>query len=211
MILDAEHIAGLVVATAILGLSPGPAVFATLARAIRLRFRQTAFFIAGIVLADFVFALLAMLGLAILVSQHQFAFMILKCFGGGYLLYLGMMAIAATFRAGGGGGMFQPDIPDERRFPLFLSGFLLTASNPKDLLFFISFLPAFIDLNRAGALDLSLAAFLIAVTFTGTLTFYALIARRASSYLTDYAAAHWLDRVAGALLIGVGLLVLFGS
>ena len=209
MIMNAEHIVGLVVATAILGLSPGPAVFATLARALRLSLSRTAFFIAGIVLADFVFAMLAMLGLAVLVSKYHLAFMILSCFGGGYLLYLGMMAIAASFR-GGGGGMFQQEVPDERRFPLLCSGFLLTASNPKDLLFFISFLPAFIDLSRAGAADVALAAFLIMVTFTGTLTFYALIARRASTYLETYAIGHWLDRLAGVLLIVVGLLVLFG-
>lgn len=211
MMMNIEQIVGLVVATVILGLSPGPAVFATIARAIKIPFLQTTLFIAGIVIADFVFAGLAMMGGALVVSQNFLLFQIIKCAGGGYLFYLGLSALVATFRSisiSGGNTLFNDVVP-ESGFKLFISGFLLTASNPKDLLFFVSFLPAFVDLERIDIPTFILAATLISLSFIVTLTFYALIARRASSLLSGYGAALWLDRIAGVMLIAVGLIVLF--
>ncbi|OFW87740.1 MAG: hypothetical protein A3B66_06175 [Alphaproteobacteria bacterium RIFCSPHIGHO2_02_FULL_46_13] len=199
-----ENAIALMIATAILGLSPGPAVFATVARSINLPFKRTAFFIAGIVFGDFVFAMMAMGGLAVLVSQHQTLFQILRCVGGGYLLYLGMMALVskATVKD-------IQSVAPESRLKLMTSGFLLTAGNPKDLLFFVSFLPAFIDLKTAGAEQMAMAAAVIVVTFVATLSFYAALISVVGKWLRNPKTLFWLDRMAGVILIAVGLIVLF--
>lgn len=199
-----ENAIALMIATAILGLSPGPAVFATVARSINLPFKRTAFFIAGIVFGDFVFAMMAMGGLAVLVSQHQTLFQILRCVGGGYLLYLGMMALVskATVKE-------IQSVAPESRLKLMTSGFLLTAGNPKDLLFFVSFLPAFIDLKTAGAEQMAMAAAVIVVTFVATLSFYAALISVVGKWLRNPKTLFWLDRMAGVILIAVGLIVLF--
>lgn len=199
-----ENAIALMIATAILGLSPGPAVFATVARSINLPFKRTAFFIAGIVFGDFVFAMMAMGGLAVLVSQHQTLFQILRCVGGGYLLYLGMMALVskATVKD-------IQSVAPESRLKLMTSGFLLTAGNPKDLLFFVSFLPAFIDLKTAGAEQMAMAAAVIVITFIATLSFYAALVSVVGEWLRNPKTIFWLDRMAGVILIVVGLIVLF--
>lgn len=199
-----ENAIALMIATAILGLSPGPAVFATVARSINLPFKRTAFFIAGIVFGDFIFAMMAMGGLAVLVSQHQTLFQILRCVGGGYLLYLGMMALVskATVKE-------IQSVAPESRLKLMTSGFLLTAGNPKDLLFFVSFLPAFIDLKTAGAEQMAMAAAVIVITFIATLSFYAALISVVGKWLRNPKTLFWLDRMAGVILIAVGLIVLF--
>jgi len=203
-----ENAIALMIATAILELSPGPAVFATVARSINLPFKRTAFFIAGIVFGDFVFAMMAMGGLAVLVSQHQTVFQILRCVGGGYLLYLGMMALVSKATVKDIQSI-APAITQESRLKLMTSGFLLTAGNPKDLLFFVSFLPAFIDLKTAGAEQMAMAAAVIVITFIATLSFYAALVSVVGEWLRNPTTIFWLDRMAGVILIVVGLIVLF--
>ena len=204
MAIDVEAMIGLVIATAILGISPGPAVFATLARAINLGLGKTYLFIAGIVVADFVFALLALLGLATLISQYEPAFIALKIGGGLYLVYLGYKAwrASAALRQ-------QETASSEKGWKIFLSGFLLTASNPKDLLFFVSFLPAFVDLKRITPETLILPAALIVLTFIGTLSVYALGAYKVRELLKNEKSLLWLNRLAAVTmtLVGVAILV----
>ncbi len=204
MSLDFQSSIALVAATAVLGLSPGPAVFATLARSICLPLRMTFIFILGIVFADFVFAMLAMGGLALLVSQHAEYFMMLKYAGAAYLFYLGVRAIFSKSSV-----RDIEKIEGESPRKLFMSGFLLTAGNPKDLLFFVSFLPAFIDLKNADALQMAIAAALIVVTFIATLSFYAGLVSWARQWLKSPIIMAWLDKIAGFILILVGLAIIF--
>lgn len=202
-----ENALALSLATAILGLSPGPAVFATVGRSLSMPFRRVALFILGIVIGDFVFAMLAMGGLALLISQHALYFSLLKCVGGGYLLYLGMMAMVYA------SGQIRSieKIAPESPLTLVGSGFILTSGNPKDLLFFVSFLPAFLDLRSATGTDMAMASAVIVVTFIGTLSFYAGLGAVAGKWLKTPRTVLWLDRAAGLILVLAGLAVLFGD
>ncbi len=98
----------------------------------------------------------------------------------------------------------------EKGWKLYLSGFLLTSSNPKDLLFFIAFLPAFMDLENTALADMIIASIVIAVTFFLTLSFYALLADRMRRIFKSEKALTLLNRIAGVLLIIVGILILWG-
>lgn len=189
-------------ATALLGLSPGPAVFATIGRALSLGLGSTYLFVIGIVAGDLVFALLAMFGLAVIASHYTIIFLILKIAGGSYLLYLGLKSWkSAKAKA------FEKDF-NEAGWKLVSSGFLLTASNPKDLLFFIGFLPAFMDLERSTITDFLTASIVIAVTFFATLSFYAISANRMRKLFKNPKAIMYLNRIAGVMLIAVGILVM---
>lgn len=200
-----ENAIALMIATAFLGLAPGPAVFATISKAINLPFSKTAFFIAGIVLGDFLFAMLAMGGLSVFVSQYQIIFSVLRYIGAAYLLYLGVSALISKPSM----KKISSTIPHSY-LKLIVSGFLLTATNPKDLLFFLSFLPAFIDLKIADAKHMIMAALVVVVTFTVTLTFYATLFTLVRGWLCNYQTLCFLNRIAALILIGVGLTVLFG-
>lgn len=204
MNLSIETAIALVIATAILGLSPGPAVFATVARSIVLPFRKTALFILGIIFADFIFAFAAMSGVSLLFKQNEIYFWILKLLGGGYLIYLGVKGLISKSSI-----LEIKSVAPEKGWRLFGSGFLLTAGNPKDLLFFVSFLPAFVDLQRVETLQMIVVATLIALTFTGTLSFYALLVRGVERWLNNPKVIWGLDKLASGILIIVGLVVLF--
>lgn len=199
-----ESTIALALATAILGLSPGPAVFATIGRALTMPLARVYLFIAGIIAGDALYALLAMIGLAVLAQKFTLIFLLLKVVGGGYLIYLGIKSWSSTS---------QPhfrEVQHENAIQLFSSGFLLTSSNPKDLLFFIGFLPLFIDLKTAGFNQMAFATLVIVLTFVGTLSVYAIGAAYVRHWFQDERAVIWLHRTAAVLMCAVGIAVIAG-
>ncbi|MCB1650876.1 MAG: LysE family translocator [Alphaproteobacteria bacterium] len=193
----------LAIATVLLGLSPGPAVFATISRALALGLRPTYLFILGITLGDLCFSLLAMFGLAALAATYTGLFWGLKIIGGGYLVYLGMQNLRIAKK---------PDFSlsfKEKGWKLVTSGFLLTASNPKDLLFFVGFLPLFVDLEHPNIANIIIASCVIVASFLGTLSFYAILANSARQWFKSERAIHMLHIAAGILMIGAGAAVIF--
>ncbi len=202
--MTSEAILGLALATIILGLSPGPAVFATIGRALGMSLSRVYIFILGIVVGDAVFALLAMAGLAALAQQYTAIFTALKLIGGGYLIYLGVMSWKSSVQP-----RFDA-VTHESAVRLFTSGFILTSGNPKDLLFFVGFLPLFIDLQTATFAQMAVAALVIVVAFAATLSVYALGATWVKQWFRNPQAMIWLNCVAGVMMIGVGIAVIIG-
>src|SRR5688500_19011355 len=79
----------LVVAVFILGITPGPAVFATIARAMASGLRPAFAFNIGVVLGDIALMLLAVFGLAAVAQAMGDWFVVVKIVGGVYLVWLG--------------------------------------------------------------------------------------------------------------------------
>ena len=199
-----ESLIALALATMVLGLAPGPAVFATLARALSIGVTSTYIFIAGIVVGDFLFAMLAMMGLAEIASNYTSLFMILKIIGAGYLIYLGIKSWNVSV---------TPSLElsfEESKVSLFTSGFFLTCGNPKDLLFFVVFLPSFVDLSTAkiGG-GILVAALTVMVVFTATLSVFVLGAQPLKKWLQKEKHARWLHRISGITMILVGCTIIF--
>lgn len=78
------------IAIFVFGLTPGPGVFAIVARALAQGFRPTMVFVCGIIMGDLVYLVLAALGLSVIASQYASALGLLKIVGGLYLVYLGV-------------------------------------------------------------------------------------------------------------------------
>lgn len=200
--MEIDSAAGLFIATFLLGLSPGPAVFATLGRAISLGLRPTFLFIIGIIIGDLLFSLMAMLGLALIASQYGIIFTAIKIIGSMYLIYLGLQSLRNSNKI---------DIHthhSESNFKLISSGFILTASNPKDLLFFVSFLPAFMDLEEMRIDSMAMASMIIVLAFLITLSFYALLAHHIRKIFKHNNTLKYLHYIAGLTLICVGCFIL---
>jgi threonine/homoserine/homoserine lactone efflux protein len=198
-----NSMAGLFVATVVLGLSPGPAVFATVGRSLGTNIRSVGLFISGIVLGDLLFSMIAMLGLAGLAAAYAPLFATLKIAGGGYLVWLGAQSLRRSGRPG-----LKLEY-DERGWQPVASGLMLTASNPKDLLFFVGFLPAFVNLKTPHWSEMIAASCVIVVAFLMTLSLYALAASRAREAFRNEKSIRALHAVAGLLMIGAGLFVVF--
>jgi threonine/homoserine/homoserine lactone efflux protein len=84
-------------------------------------------------------------------------------------------------------------------------GFLISASNPKVILFYIAFLPTFIDLTVLQGKDIIILSALTFVALLAGLMLVAITASSVRNYLKSESAIKKLNRTAGSIMIGAGL------
>lgn len=154
-----------------------------------------------------VHALATAFGLTAVLAASPVAFTAIKYAGGAYLAWLGLKLLWSSWRTSARGAAAQAPATDRRSLrALFMQGFLTNVLNPKVILFFVSFIPQFVD-PRAGQQTLAflaLGAIMVAMStvwtvavawMAGTLTRRAGEAPRLKC---------WLDRVIGTAFIGLG-------
>lgn len=187
------------IAIFIFGITPGPGVFAILARAL-VSGAPSCFPLAlGMVVSDIVYLVLACYGLAALAENWSEAFMVVRIVGAIYLVYLGIK----MWRASRQQLSAEVEIKEKTEMS-FLQGFIISASNPKVILFYIAFLPTFMDLTVLTGVDMVLAAFL---TFVGLMVGLMMVAFGASSarrYVRSTRGQKILNRTSGSVMIGAG-------
>jgi threonine/homoserine/homoserine lactone efflux protein len=161
----------------------------------------------GICSGLFVHALVSALGISALLLQSAVAFNVLKLFGGGYLLWLGSCSL---WRAVRGTKSISAEVQpvSRRQFQLRRSlceGFISNVFNPKTLLFYMAFLPQFIDPARSPVLQsLFMAAvhFVIGMIYQGLL---ALLVYRVSGWFKSSRLGRTLEGLTGIVLVTFGL------
>jgi len=149
-------------------------------------------------LSDVVYLILACYGLSAIAEQWGSVFTLIRIAGAIYLIYLGwkMWRNRAKY--------IEPD-SDKNKMAGFVTGFLISASNPKVILFYVAFLPSFMDLSSLSVNDIMLVSFL---AFTGlmiglmSIAFSAAWARR---IFRSEKAMTGLNRVAGSIMISAGV------
>jgi len=142
-------------------------------------------------------------GLSALLVASATAYTVVKLAGAAYLVYLGVQALRAARRPPADAQPAAVAVP--RR--AFLQGLISTVLNPKPALFFLTFLPQFV--NRDAAVlpqTLTLAAIHVVVGLIW-LSAYARLIDRARELLTAPRFKAWLERTTGAVLIALGLRV----
>jgi threonine/homoserine/homoserine lactone efflux protein len=144
---DAPTYALFVAAALALLLVPGPAVFYVVARSVEGGRVTGIVSVLGIELGTLVHVVFAAVGLSAILASSATAFTAVKWLGAAYLVWLGLQHILAresdteTPRTGG-----------ERRLPrVFAQSVLVQVLNPKVALFFLAFLPQFVDPSRGAA------------------------------------------------------------
>lgn len=182
--------------------APGPGVFATVARTMAFGFRSSLPFIAGIVLGDIVYLTFAIFGLAFIASLLGELFIAVRWAGAAYLVYLGIKSWRQPPRIFEGAGSAPAQTRGDMR--TFAGGLFLTLGNPKAIIFYLSFLPTFTDLAHISVTD----GLAIAVTVLGVLACvlvgYAIAASRVRRMFRTERAVRYLNRGAGAVMIGAG-------
>jgi len=188
------------IALFIFGITPGPGVFAVLARALASGAGACLGLAIGMVVSDLLYLLFACLGLAAIAHQWGDVFTLIRWCGAAYLVYLGVRLWREPLAP-------TEVLPQEgrRQAAGFIQGFLISASNPKVILFYLAFLPTFMDLGTLGAGDVVLALVLSGVALMLALMSIALGAARARRLLRTPRAAQGLNRGAGAIMIGAGI------
>lgn len=183
----------------LLAITPGPGVFATVARALASGFGRAAVVVLGIVIGDLVFLLLAIYGLAAVAGLLGGFFALVKLGGAAYLIWLGLKlwrsrTVATTTTA----------IEQTGWSANLFSGLVITLGNPKVILFYLGFLPAFVDLRTLQATDVVTIAGVVSLVLGATLLGYAFAAARARELFQSPQAKRLLNRTSGGVMIATG-------
>ena len=189
----------------ILFFTPGPVWVALTARALSGGFRQAWPLAVGVTVGDFLWPLLAILGVTWLVSVWGGFLETLKWVAAGIFLWMGWLLIR---HAGA-------PIPTDGRLTRpgmwagFAAGVAVIVGNPKAILFYMGVLPGFFDLRTVTVWDIAaICGLSMAIPLIGNLVLAATI-DRARRLLTSPSALAKVNRVAGALLMLVGLVIPF--
>lgn len=182
------------------GITPGPGVFAVLARALGSGARACFFLALGMVVSDIAYLIFACLGLAAIAHNWSELFTAVRWLGAAYLVWLGI----GIWRAPVSDGIDGAAVPSATRRGSFGQGFLISASNPKVILFYVAFLPSFMDLASLSAIDIALASALTLIALMAGLMLIAVGAARARRLFRSARATRLLNRSAGTIMIGAG-------
>jgi threonine/homoserine/homoserine lactone efflux protein len=212
---DIHHLGLFIAAGLLLNLTPGPDVLYIVTHALRSGARTGVVAALGITAGCFVHIFAAALGVGALLAASATAFTVLKGLGAAYLLYVGASMLLShspktpVLIAGNDPatlGRAQKSLKT-----VFVQGFGTNALNPKVALFFLAFVPQFID---PQAPDKTLAFLLLGALFNVNGLWvnigWALAAAWARQRLGAVQqrlskVTRWLDRVAGVMFIGFGL------
>lgn len=186
--------------------SPGPD-FAIVVRNSLIYSRKTALLTAlGISLGILVHVSYTLFGLGVIIRESAWLFLAVKYLGAGYLLYLGYKGLKAKKTTMGAESVQQTH--DISALSAVSYGFLTNTLNPKCMLFFISLFSMIISPNTPIAI-LSLYGLII---FVETLAWFSFVAFCLSGKRTREkfnAIGHWIERVTGGILMGLGVKLCF--
>jgi threonine/homoserine/homoserine lactone efflux protein len=181
---------------------PGPAVLLTLARATSSGKRvglATGF---GIAVGDLVHTFFAAVGISAVVLASAFLFSIVKYLGAAYLVYLGLRAIFKKV---------NPNVPVSINSldvkTAFRQAIILEILNPKSAMFFLAFLPQFVNpANGSVALQLIILGLLFVLMGLLTTIVVAISAARVGSFLQrNPLVMRWQDKAVGGIYCSLGL------
>jgi threonine/homoserine/homoserine lactone efflux protein len=182
---------------------PGPAVLYIFARSVE-QGRLAGFVsILGIHAATLVHVAAAALGLSAVLASSAFAFSVIKYAGAAYLIWLGLKKIFGRAELSD----VNVTVQDNGHWRLFRDGFIVNLLNPKTALFFLAFLPQFVEVDR-GHVAMQIAFLGLLFTSLGVMTdgCYALAAGTVGNWLKRSRAYLEVERyVSGVLFIGLGV------
>jgi threonine/homoserine/homoserine lactone efflux protein len=189
------------IATLALNLAPGPDMTYVAARSLGQGRRAGLISALGISAGCLVHIAAASAGVAVLLRAWPRAYTVIRLAGAAYLLYLG---ISLCWRAGRGDGLRPVSRATDRE--IFRQGAITNMLNPKVAMFFLAFLPQFVDPAR-GPAGLQTLALGLLFNVSGTLVNAAVawLAGSARRLLDSRGGRAWFQRVSGAVLSALGL------
>jgi threonine/homoserine/homoserine lactone efflux protein len=188
-------------ASAILLVIPGPTILTVISYSLTHRRSAAVPLVAAVALGDSTALALSLVGLGTLLATSAIAFTIVKWAGGAYLIYLGIKML----RAGVDTAPATPQAHQSSRRKLFLTTYAVTATNPKGIVFFMAFLPQFVDPTAHVAAQM----WVLAVTFVSlaivNATLYTVFAGYAATLLASSRARRCFNVGGGSLLSAAGI------
>ncbi|CAK2037401.1 MULTISPECIES: LysE family translocator [Vibrio] len=181
---------------------PGPSVLAVLSRSLSFGWKQGLLVVLGVLIADYIFIFLALSGLSALASAMGEFATVIKYVGVAYLFWLAYTTwtsdVSESSSTSSEQGMKASSV---------IIGLLMTVSNPKAILFYMGFFPAFIDLKTFTTTDVMMILVISTVAVGGVLSLYACTASKARFVFQGRSAKMLLNRLSGGFLATCGALL----
>jgi threonine/homoserine/homoserine lactone efflux protein len=190
-------------ATLLLLIIPGPTVVLVLTYALTQGRRVAVTSAAGVVLGDFIAMTASLVGLGALVLASSTLFVALKWVGAAYLVWMGIGMIRS---AGSAKAIQIEDAPQLSAGAVFRNAAVVTALNPKGIVFFIAFVPQFIRTDAALAPQFAILIATFVSLATINVLVYALLADRLRATIRRPSVLAWMTRIGGGVLIAMGVL-----
>lgn len=198
---------GFVVASSIMLAIPGPTVLIVVSYALTHGTRANVPLLFAVISGTTIAVGGSLLGLGALLAASTFWFTAVKIAGGLYLLYLGISLI----NSGSLSAKESTVTTLDSRWSLFTKTFIATALNPKSIMFFVAFIPQFINTNINTASQLWLLAVTFITLATVIVSTFALFASSAHGYLTSPRIQRRLNLSGGSLLLIAGVWTLLSK
>ena len=189
----------------LLNITPGPDTLYIIGRSSTQGWRAGAVAALGIGAGTLVHICAAALGLSAILAASATAFTVVKFIGAAYLLYVGIVLIRSASSVQASPSTVVPRSATIRG--IFIQGFLTNVLNPKVALFFLAFLPQFVD---PGANSKPLAFLFLGAIFDVNGTIWNLLvawstARLSGSLAPNAAFKRWFNRCVGGVFIFIGI------
>ena len=196
-----------VAASAILLAIPGPTILLVISYALGHGKRAATATVTGVALGDFTAMTASMIGLGALLSTSATLFTVLKWIGAAYLIYLGIKLWRAPVASSEAPGEAVV-VAKERPFRIFLHTYIVTALNPKSIIFFVAFLPQFLNHAEPIALQMVIFEVTFLVLATANAAAYGLMASMARKTIRKPSVQKVVNRTGGSLMISAGVLAI---
>ncbi|QYJ77572.1 LysE family translocator [Shewanella acanthi] len=184
-------------------ITPGMCMTLAMTLGMSIGVRRTLWMMIGELAGVALVATLAVMGVASIMLNYPEIFQIFKWVGGIYLAYVGVQ----MWRARGKMAVVSSDdnTPRASNFALMSQGFITAIANPKGWAFMVSLLPPFINTDRAVAPQLLALLSIIMVTEFSSMLAYASGGKSLRLFLSRGNNIRWMNRIAGSLMIAVGI------
>jgi threonine/homoserine/homoserine lactone efflux protein len=195
-----DHWLAFVAASAILLAIPGPTVLLVISYALGHGRKPAAAIVAGVALGDLTSMTASMLGLGAVLATSAAIFTALRWIGGAYLIYLGIKLWRAPVQTSE-----LTDTPKANPLRMFAHSYAVTALNPKSIIFFVAFVPQFLQPSRPFLDQVVILEATFVTLATLNAAMFAFLAAAARERLREPRLQRAVNRTGGSLLIGAGL------
>ena len=199
--MDFLALLSLMIATFVYAISPGPGLFAVLAISTRFGPIPAIWVSIGHTVGDIIYVALAMLALNALADLINESMLYVKILGASYLIFIGYQQFRSK------GISFEPSSKKSSVIKLLIAGFVVGVTNPKTIIFYLSFLPIFIDLNNLTLNTEVQVIVAIGLTVFFVLSLANILGVRLRSYIENPDSIRRINQVTGVTMILVGVFV----
>ena len=187
----------------ILTLTPGPSVLLVIANSMKYGEKKTNGTILGDLSANLLQIILASAGLASIVISSGELFQLIKWFGVAYLIFIGVKKIITIPKI----ELNKNNLKNRNFFNLYTEGFLMSAANPKAIVFFAALFPIFINESLPFIPQVVILGITFLILDGISLLTFAHFATKLKGYLENKEKVHLQNKIVGSLLILSGLML----